>query len=103
MTSRIRQGIAPCRGIAEAFELVVFFLIFGPAIVMALGATEPRLQSSGYLCCYFLNKLSNAARASLALRGADMDPFIGDCETVPVGATSRATVTRGANRLQELS
>jgi len=46
---------------------------------------------------YFLNKLSNAARASFALRGAGITPFAGECETVPEGAESRATVTRGLN------
>ena len=32
MTSRIKQGIAPCRGIAEVLTSVDFFLIFGAAI-----------------------------------------------------------------------
>ena len=74
----MRQGIAPCLGITEDFELEDFFLIFGPAT-------------------YFLNKLSNAARASVAFLGAAITPLPGVCDTTPFGAASRATVTRGEN------
>lgn len=78
MPSKTRQGIAPCLGMIEGLELDDFFLIFGPAT-------------------YFLNKLSNAALASIAFRGAGMTPFPGVCDTTPLGAASRATVTRGEN------
>jgi hypothetical protein len=84
MITKTRHGIAPCRGIAEVFELEDFLLIFGPAI----GWVGPS---------YFLNKLSKAARASSALRGAGITPLPGVCDNVPVGAESRATVTRGEN------
>ena len=53
---------------------------------------------------YFLNKLSNAARASLALRGAAV-PFWSE-EPLPLGIAaipSRATVKRGANSSQVLA
>lgn len=30
--SRIKQGIAPCRGMTEVFPLATLFLIFGDAI-----------------------------------------------------------------------
>ena len=53
---------------------------------------------------YFLNKLSNAARASLALRGAAV-PFWSE-EPLPLGIAaipSRATVKRGANSSQLLA
>jgi hypothetical protein len=50
--------------------------------------------------CYFLNSLSNASRASLALRGGGVFvPGIrlpGPC----ADEASRATVTRGENRAQ---
>ena len=65
MISRIKQGIAPCRGIAEVLTSVDFFLIFGAAIQTGDSWSD---GSGSY--AYFLNKLSNAARASLALRGA---------------------------------
>jgi hypothetical protein len=76
----MRQGIAPCRGIMEVgVELVDFFLIFVEA-----------MDERGV---YFLNKLSKAARASLALRGA------GVCSIALLewiaGTASRATVTIG--------
>src|ERR1700759_1720867 len=75
MPIKMRQGIAPWRGTTEAFGFEDFFLIFG-------------------LATYFLNKLSKAARASVAFRGAETTPFDGACDTTPAGATSRATVTR---------
>jgi len=53
--SNSRQGMAPWRGMAEVLAETAFFLIFGEA-------TRDEL--------YFLNKLSKAARASVALRGA---------------------------------
>jgi hypothetical protein len=56
--------------------------------------------SARELLPYFLNKLSNAARASVALRGAGMFAFPGCCDMTPLGAESRATVTRGENREQ---
>ena len=87
-----RQGIAPCLGIAEVFELDDFFLILGPAIRLSGAYKRNREQPR-----YFLNKLSNAARASSALRGAGTVPFPGDCDIIPEGAESRATVTRGEN------
>ena len=76
----MRQGIAPWRGIIEAGdELADFFLILG----------APMFRES-----YFLNKLSKAARASLALRG------VGVLSTTRFeddggAAASRATVTMG--------
>lgn len=105
---RMRQGIAPCLGIAEALVLVDFFLILGPAIgsqlssKRRLGTSAQRGAASKH---YFLNKLSNAARASFALRGAGMmlPLATGDCAAGPAGAASRATVTRGENNSQVLA
>jgi len=103
----MRQGIAPCLGIADALEADDFFLIFGPAIETQLRRAERKSKSSrspAFSRNYFLNKLSNAARASLALRGvAIMVPFPGDWETAPPGAESRATVTRGENSSHEFA
>jgi hypothetical protein len=83
---RIRQGIAPWRGIIEAgVELADFFFIFG----------EPMLSGD-----YFLNKLSNAARASLALRGVDVLLFSGSLCCDANGTASRATVTMGEKNSQ---
>ncbi len=103
MTSKTRQGIAPCLGTAEVLELEDFFLILGPAIYLR-AQPHPwpvRLPRCGL--SYFLNKLSNAARASSALRGAGAEPFAADCDTMPVGAESRATVTRGENNSHEFA
>ncbi|MBV9405658.1 MAG: hypothetical protein JO211_09965 [Acidobacteriaceae bacterium] len=47
-----------------------------------------------------MNKLSNAARASFALRGAGMIPFSPIFAAVPEGKASRATVTRGEKSSQ---
>ena len=52
---------------------------------------------------YFLNKLSKAARASLALRGAGTTPLSLSFGIGPEGSASRATVTRGVNSSQELA
>jgi hypothetical protein len=54
---KIRHGIAPWRGIIEVgVELDAFFLILAEPMFLRYR--------------YFLNKLSKAARASLAFRGA---------------------------------
>ncbi|HMJ62029.1 MAG TPA: hypothetical protein VK493_09715 [Bryobacteraceae bacterium] len=49
-----------------------------------------------------MNKLSNAARASLALRGAECEPFSANLAAGAEGSASRATVTRGENSSHEL-
>jgi hypothetical protein len=83
----MRQGIAPCRGIMEVgVELVDFFLIFVEAMKRGV---------------YFLNKLSKAARASLALRGAGVFS-IARLEWL-AGTASRATVTIGEKNSQVLA
>ncbi|MGI9073174.1 MAG: hypothetical protein ACR2JB_18115 [Bryobacteraceae bacterium] len=89
--SKIKQGIAPWRGIAEVLLSVDFFLIFGAAIQREQGTASTDLTFR----IYFLNRLSNAARASFALRGAWLDPFSPALPTAPEGRASRATVTRG--------
>src|SRR5437868_15174750 len=91
MSSKIRQGIAPCRGMAEPFVSLDFFFIFGAAI-QRRGMWSVRDLT---FMPYFLNKLSNAARASFALRGAGVAPFSPTRPTRPEGSASRATVTRG--------
>lgn len=93
---------------ADVFSEVDFFLIFGEAIrklqahdtTRAHGAPE---EVTTGLKSYFLNKLSNAARASLALRGAGIMPEFTTFAIVAEGMTSRATVTRGANNWQVFS
>lgn len=50
----------------------------------------------GSRCVYFLNKLSNAARASVAFLGA-VSGFGSPNFAEDSGKTSRATVTRGEN------
>jgi hypothetical protein len=106
---RTRQGTAPWRGNIDAFVVVDFFLILEDAIVIrsrAMGnlhRQEVRWPRRNLFRSYFLNKLSNAARASLALRGPDIVLWSG---TLPFGTAvmpSRATVTRGAKRLQSLA
>jgi len=89
--SKIKQGIAPWRGMAEALLSLDFFLIFGAAIQNERCIASTDLTSRAY----FLNRLSNAARASLALRGAWLIPFSPALPAVPEGRASRATVTRG--------
>lgn len=89
--SSIKQGIAPCRGIAEGLTSADFFLIFGAAIQRGNFPDQPGINFTAY----FLNKLSNAARASFALRGAGTAPFSWPLPTAPEGSASRATVTRG--------
>jgi len=75
-----RHGIAPWRGIIEAgVELADFFFIFWELITRG---------------GYFLNKLSKAARASLALRSAGAGFSTGRFDW-PDGTASRATVTMG--------
>ena len=94
--TRIRHGMAPCRGIAEVFELPVLFLIFGDAMRSSKGTPAHSLPPVANPA-YFLNKLSNAARASVGLRGACIvlwSPFF---TTAPEGIASRATVTFGEN------
>jgi|ERR1700761_642977 len=88
--SKTRHGMAPWRGIAEVFAVVVFFLIFGEATDWTERA-------------YFLNKLSKAARASVALRGACTAPWSPFLTTAPEGSASRATVTLGENSSQVLA
>lgn len=84
-----RQGIAPCRGIIEAGpEPGDFFLIFG----------EPIARGG-----YFLNKLSKAARASPALRGAGAALFSVIRLEGPDVAASRATVNIGSKSAQVLA
>ncbi len=93
--------MAPCRGIADVFALVDFFLIFGAAI--PFNRDRARKQAVGARPrspVYFLNKLSNAARASLALRGAEFVPLPPAGADVPAGSASRAIVTRGENSSQ---
>jgi hypothetical protein len=97
--SRIKQGIAPWRGIADALLSVDFFLILGAAI-------QNRRRTTGtYFTfrAYFLNRLSNAARASVALRGAWLIPFSPPLPAAPEGWASRATVTRGEKKSQVLA
>jgi hypothetical protein len=65
---------------ADALPLLDFFFIFDEAIQWQR---------------YFLNKLSKAARASLALRGTAEAPFSAIRVIGPEGSASRATVTRG--------
>ena len=48
-----------------------------------------------------MNKLSNAARASVALRGAGCEPFSAKRIAGAEGSASRATVTRGENSSHE--
>jgi hypothetical protein len=83
----MRQGIAPWRGIIEAgVELADFFLIFD----------EPMFSGG-----YFLNKLSKAARAALALRGAGV---FSTTRWADAGAgASRATVTIAIKNSQVLA
>jgi len=52
-------------------------------------------RSGAALPAYFLNKLSKAARASVALRGEAAIPLSPTFATLPDGSASRATVTRG--------
>ncbi len=101
MTIRIKHGIAPCRGMADGFAALDFFLILDEAIPS--GQTRVCAEFSPGLSAYFLNRLSNAARASFALLGAAMMPFSGILATVPEGSASRATVTRGAKSSQVLA
>ena len=68
--------------IEEGDELADFFLIFG----------EPMIDGG-----YFLNKLSKAARASLALRGARVVLFSAGLLDGPAGS-SRATVNMGVKK-----
>lgn len=90
-----RQGMAPWRGMTDDLAVVDFLLIFGAAI------QQWRLGRAGRVA-YFLNKLSNAARASFALRGAWIALWSPLRAAVPEGKASRATVTRGENRLHVL-
>jgi hypothetical protein len=98
MINKIKQGIAPCRGMAEALLSVDFFLIFGAAI-----QTGDVHRARTSLRAYFLNRLSNAARASVALRGAELVPFSPTRPAVPEGSASRATVTRGEKKSHVLA
>jgi hypothetical protein len=93
--SKIKQGIAPWRGMAEGLSLD-FFLIFGAAIQKE----QIYGQHGSDLSAYFLNRLSNAARASFALRGAGITPFSPARPAPPEGWASRATVTRGEKSSQ---
>jgi hypothetical protein len=92
MKIRIRQGIAPCRRAAAALPPPDLFLIFADAklkkTLLALRSREGR---------YFLNKLSKAARASLALRGAEPFSYTRGGPAIPLAGASRATVTRAEN------
>lgn len=85
-----RQGIAPWRGTGELFEAEPFFLI----LVAAIQERLERTAATG-APFYFLKRLSNAARASSALRGAATFPLSPTFTTGAEGSTSRATVTRG--------
>jgi hypothetical protein len=69
---------------------------------LAQAALRGREQSSANARHHFLKRLSNAARASLALRGAGMVPLSENLAAVPDGNTSRATVTRGEKSSQVL-
>lgn len=95
MMSRIKQGIAPWRGITEALLSVAFFLILGAAIQKRAMCSRNVLVT---FRAYFLNRLSNAARASLALRGPWLIPFSPALLAPPEGCASRATVTRGEKK-----
>jgi len=77
--------------VAEALLSLDFFLIFGAAIQSG----SVRVGTNPAFTPYFLNRLSNAARASFALRGACVTPFSPALPTAPEGSASRATVTRG--------
>jgi hypothetical protein len=94
--SKIKQGIAPWRGIAEGLLSLDFFLIFGAAIQKEQSTACMDLTFG----VYFLNRLSNAARASFALRGAGITPFSPARPAPPEGWASRATVTRGEKSSQ---
>ncbi len=84
----IRQGIAPWRGIIEVgVDGADFFLILVELIARR---------------GYFLNKLSKAARASLALRGAGVLSTT-RLEEECGAAESRATVTIGEKNSQVLA
>jgi hypothetical protein len=60
--------MAACRGLADVSAAEDLFLILGAAIQGDVSGTEVRGRRKGN--DYFLKRLSNAARASLALRGA---------------------------------
>lgn len=80
--------MAPWRGIMdEGPDWADFFLILGELITRG---------------GYFLNKLSNAARASLALRGAGVLSTT-RLEEAGGAAASRATVTMGEKNSQVLA
>jgi hypothetical protein len=101
----MRQGSAPWRGTGELLAPDDFFLILGAAIQSHKNA--PSASAASYCTpterCYFLNKLSKAARASFALRGAGTDPLSEIFAIGPEGKASRATVTRGKKSSQELA
>jgi hypothetical protein len=94
--SKIKQGIAPWRGMAEGLLSLDFFLIFGAAIQKEQCTASTDLTFR----VYFLNRLSNAARASFALRGPGITPFSPARPVPPEGKASRATVTRGEKSSQ---
>lgn len=98
--------MAPWRGTGGVLEADDFFLILGAAIESHKNEHTCRVPGSERIFqqqCYFLNKLSKAARASFALRGAGIDPFSEILATGPEGKASRATVTRGENSSQEFA
>ena len=94
ITSRIKHGIVPWRGMPEVFTVADFFFILGEAMS---GHCSCRREIAARLPVYFLNKLSKAARASLALRGDGTMPLSPTFAALPEGRASRATVTRGEN------
>ena len=77
--------------------------MFAAALVDTPAAWARELASRGAAPTHFLNKLSNAARASLALRGAGVTPSSAGRGAVPDGNASRATVTRARNSSQVLA